>query len=177
MRKISVRKLVFANLSIALGILMPFLTAQLPGMGSRFLTMHIPVLLSGFICGWDYGMLVGFTVPMIRSMLFGMPPIFPVAAAMAIELAVYGGMTGILYRLLPKKTVYLYIALIASMICGRIALGATSILLYGLGGTQYTFEIFIAGTFFNAIPGIVIQLIVVPILIIALERSGVIINE
>lgn len=177
MRKISVRKLVFASLSIALGILMPFLTAQLPGMGSRFLPMHIPVLLSGFICGWDYGMLVGFTVPMIRSMLFGMPPIFPVAAAMAIELAVYGGMTGFLYRLLPKKTVYLYIALITSMICGRIALGATSILLYGLSGTQYTFEIFIAGTFFNAIPGVVIQLIVVPILIIALERSGVIINE
>lgn len=177
MRRISVRKLVFASLLIALGILLPFLTAQIPYMGSRFLPMHIPVILSGFICGWDYGMLVGFTVPLIRSMLFGMPTIFPVAAAMAIELAVYGGMTGFLYRLLPKKTLYLYIALITSMICGRIALGAISIILYGLSGTQYAFEIFITGAFFNAIPGILIQLIVIPVLIIALERSGVIINE
>ncbi|HWR60206.1 MAG TPA: ECF transporter S component [Clostridia bacterium] len=173
MNKLSTRNLTLAGLFIAFGLLLPFLTAQIPSLGNKFLPMHIPVLISGFVCGWRYGLAIGLTVPIFRSLLFGMPPMFPVAAAMAVELAVYGGMTGILYKLLPKKTVSVYIALIAAMLCGRVAWGGASILLYGLGGMPYTWELFIAGAFFNAIPGIAVQLIIVPALAIALQKAGV----
>lgn len=173
MKQSSIKNLVLSGLFIALGLIMPFLTAQIPSLGSKFLPMHLPVLIAGFVCGWQYGLIVGFIVPIFRSMLIGMPPMFPTAAAMAVELAVYGCVTGLMYRLLPKKNVYIYAALIISMICGRIAWGLAGIFLYGLGGTAFTWELFMAGAFINAVPGIVIQLIVIPIIIIALKKAKV----
>ncbi|WP_322597248.1 ECF transporter S component [Acetivibrio straminisolvens] len=93
----STKRLVLSGLFLALGLLIPFLTAQIPSLGSRLLLMHIPVLLCGFICGWPYGLIIGLVLPVFRSMLFGMPPMFPTAVAMAFELAAYGLMTGLLY--------------------------------------------------------------------------------
>ena len=100
MRKSTTKKMVYAGVLLAVGILLPFLTAQIPSLGSRMLPMHIPVLLAGFICGWPYGLVIGFILPLFRSVLFGMPPMFPTALAMAFELAVYGAVTGILYKIL-----------------------------------------------------------------------------
>lgn len=173
MDRLSTRNLVLAGLFIAFGLLMPFITIQLPSMGSRFLPMHMPVLISGFVCGWKYGLAVGLIVPVFRSLLFGMPPMFPTAAAMAIELAIYGFMTGLMYKLLPKKNIYIYMALIIAMVCGRIAWGIVCILLFGLSGTPYTWELFMTGAFFDAIPGIIAQLTVIPIVIIALKKAKV----
>ena len=114
-----IRKIVLAGLMIALAIILPFATGQIPQIGSMLLPMHIPVLLCGFICGWKYGLAVGFIVPLLRSMMFGMPPMMT-AIAMAFELAAYGVITGLLYKVLPGKKVKVYISLIVAMLVGRI---------------------------------------------------------
>ncbi len=176
MKKISTKYLVLSGLFLALGLILPFFTAQVPSIGSRLLPMHIPVLLCGFVCGWPYGLFVGLIVPIFRSMLFGMPPMVPTAVAMSFELATYGFMSGLIYRLLPKKNVFIYATLIVSMICGRIIWGIVSIFLYGLNGTAFSWKLFMTGAFLNAIPGIVIQIILIPILIIAIKRANLIEN-
>jgi len=171
MKKLSVRKLVLSGLFIALGLVMPFLTGQIPSVGSRLLPMHIPVLLCGFVCGWPYGLIVGFIVPLFRSVLFGMPPMVPTAVAMAFELAAYGFAAGISYKLLPKRHVYIYVSLIASMIFGRIVWGIASYIIYGFIAKAFTWEVFMAGAFINALPGIVIQIVLIPVIIIALSKA------
>ena len=97
-------------------ITLPFLTMQIPAVGSMLLPMHIPVLLCGFFCGWRYGLIVGVVAPLLRSVLFGMPPMFPTAAAMAFELAAYGALTGLLFQRFPKKAGYIYATMLISMI-------------------------------------------------------------
>ena len=165
-----IRKIVLAGLMMALGIVLPFVTGQIPQIGSMLLPMHIPVLLCGFICGWKYGLVVGAVVPVLRSMMFGMPPMMT-AIAMAFELAVYGCVTGFLYKKLPGKKVKLYISLISAMILGRIVWGMVSLVIYGVTNAVFTWQIFIGGALLNAIPGIILQLIVVPILVMAIEKN------
>lgn len=171
------KKLVWAAVFLALGLVLPFFTGQIPEIGSKLLPMHIPVLLCGFVCGWQYGLLVGFITPLFRMMLFGMPPLMT-AIGMAFELAAYGAITGILYHRLAKSKARIYVSLISAMIVGRIIWGLVSVILYGVSGTAFTWQIFLAGSFLNAIPGIILQLIAVPALILAFEKSGVLhINE
>ena len=165
-----IRKIVLAGLMMALGIILPFVTGQIPQIGSMLLPMHIPVLLCGFICGWKYGLVVGAIVPLLRSMMFGMPPMMT-AIAMAFELAAYGCVTGFLYKNLPGKKVKLYISLISAMILGRIVWGMVSLVIYGVTNAVFTWQIFIGGALLNAIPGIILQLIVVPILVMAIEKN------
>ena len=165
-----IRKIVLAGLMMALGIILPFVTGQIPQIGSMLLPMHIPVLLCGFICGWKYGLVVGAIVPLLRSMMFGMPPMMT-AIAMAFELAAYGCVTGFLYKNLPGKKVKLYISLISAMILGRIVWGMVSLVIYGVTNAVFTWQIFIGGALLNAIPGIIVQLIVVPVLVMAIEKN------
>ena len=82
-----IRNLVLAAMFVALGLVLPFLTGQVPQIGNMLLPMHLPVLLCGLICGWQYGGVVGFILPPLRYVMFGMPPIFPTGVAMAFELA------------------------------------------------------------------------------------------
>lgn len=178
MRKLSTKSIVLSGLFIALGLVLPFLTGQIPSIGSKLLPMHIPVLLCGFICGWSYGLIVGFITPLFRSVIFGMPPMYPTAVAMAFELATYGFASGLIYKLLPKKRISInlsvYVALIISMICGRIIWGIVSFFLYSLKGTAFTWQMFTAGAFINALPGIIIQIILIPLIIIALQKEKLI---
>ena len=167
------KKLVWAAVFLALGLILPFFTGQIPEIGNKLLPMHIPVLLCGFVCGWKYGLLVGFVTPLFRSMLFGMPPLMT-AIGMAFELAAYGAVTGILYKRLGRSKIRIYASLIIAMIIGRIIWGLVSIVIYGISGTAFTWQIFLAGSFLNAIPGIIVQLIAVPALILAFEKSGVV---
>lgn len=168
---VNTKNLVLGGLFLALGLLMPFLTGQIPSLGSKLLPMHIPVLLCGFICGPRLGLIVGFVTPLLRSLIFTMPKLFPVAVAMAFELAVYGLMAGLIYNILKQRKSAVYISLIISMILGRLVWGLVSYFLYGLSGTVFTWEIFAAGAFLNAIPGIIIQLVIIPIIVIALKRQ------
>ena len=104
MKSIQVRKLTYAALFLALALIMPYVAGRIPDIGKRLSLMHSPVLLCGFMCGWPWGLAVGLIAPPLRSVLFGMPAMFPGAVAMAFELATYGCLSGLLYHLLPKKT-------------------------------------------------------------------------
>ena len=177
MNSLRIRKLIYAALYLAIAMVLPFLTGQIPQIGAMLSPMHIPVLLCGFMCGWPWGLAVGFIAPLLRSVLFGMPALFPAAVAMAFELAVYGGMSGLLYRLLPRKPWAVYAALIIAMIAGRVVWGAVRLLLAGLSGTSFTWALFIAGALTNAVPGIILHLVLIPVLVIAMERAGLSLNR
>jgi len=176
LRKQSTKKMVNGGLLLALGMVLPFLTGQIPSIGSRLLPMHIPALLTGYICGPLYGLLIGFILPIFRSIIFGMPPMYPIAIAMAFELSVYGFVAGFLYKAFPKKAIYLYLSLIMAMVAGRIVWGIVSYILFGLGASSFSLEIFIGVGFINALPGILIQLIVIPPIVMLL-RKGRVIND
>lgn len=175
MKNSKVQNLVFAALLLAVGIILPFFTGQIPQIGSMLLPMHLPVLLCGLICGWKYGLAVGLILPVLRSFLFGMPPMFPTAISMAVEMAVYGAVSGWLYSHSRWQCVVaLYRSLLAAMVAGRIAWGGMQILLLGLSGSAFTWQMFIAGAFLNAIPGIILQLTFIPAMMVALDRTGIV---
>jgi len=167
----SLRSLILSGLFLALGLLLPFLTGQIPNIGRMLLPMHIPILLAGFVCGWPYGLAVGLICPMLRSVTFGMPPITS-AVPMTFELAAYGFATGLLYKLFPKKNIYIYAALIISMLFGRIVWAAASYGFYQIIGSSFTWEMFIAGAFVDALPGIVVQIVLIPVIVMALKKAG-----
>ncbi len=169
------KNLTLSAMFLALGMVLPFLTGQIQQIGSMLLPMHIPVLLCGLICGWQYGAVVGFVLPLLRSMTFGMPPIYPVALAMAFELATYGFVSGFLYaRSRWQCVVALYRCLIAAMIAGRLVWGVAEIVLLGLRGNAFTWEAFLAGALLNAIPGIILQLVLIPAIMVALHKAGLV---
>ena len=163
--------MVLAAMFLALALVLPFLTLQMGHLGQMFLPMHLPVLLCGFICGWPWGLAVGFIAPLIRSVIFGMPPMFPTAVAMAFELAAYGFLTGLFYRLFPNRAGYIYAALLLAMIGGRIVWSLVSFVLYGIAGTAFTWEMLIGGAVLNALPGIAIQIVLIPLIMIALQLT------
>ena len=119
-RKKTILKIAYAGMSLALCLLLPFLTANNRELGNILCLMHIPVLLCGVLCGPVYGGVVGLVAPVLRSFLIGMPPFPSVAVPMALELLTYGILAGILYRMFPKKTIFLYPNLVCAMIVGRI---------------------------------------------------------
>ena len=157
-------------------MVLPFITGQIPEIGSMLCPMHIPALLCGFICGWPWGLAVGFVAPLLRSVLFGFPPMFPGAVAMAFELAVYGGMAGFLWKKLPRKRGVTYAVLLISMIAGRIVWGVVRVVLAGLSGSTFTWALFLAGAVTNAIPGIILQIVLIPVLVNVMERAGLSLN-
>lgn len=164
-------KMVLSAMFLALALVIPFLTGQIQQLGNALCPMHIPVLLCGFFCGPWYALAVGFIAPLLRFVIFGMPPIMPIGIAMCFELATYGLMAGLLYKWLPKKKPYVYVALIGAMLCGRVVWGAVRVILFGLGQSEFGWEAFMSGAFLNAIPGIVIQIVLIPIVVIALEKQ------
>lgn len=163
-------KMTLSALFLALAYVMPFLTGQIPEIGSMLCPMHLPVLICGFICGPVWGAAVGFVAPLFRSLTLGMPPPFPTAVCMAFELATYGAIAGLMHKTLPKKTGYVYCSLLASMLVGRIIWGFVMFVCVGINGGSFTFAMFIAGAFTNAIPGIIVQIVLVPILVLLLEN-------
>ncbi|MBQ3568289.1 MAG: ECF transporter S component [Anaerotignum sp.] len=162
------RKLTLSGLFLALALVMPFLTGQIPQIGSMLCPMHFPVLLCGFFCGGGMGFLVGLIAPLLRSVLFGMPPMFPVAVCMAAELAVYGLVCGVLHRLLPKKKGCVYVSLLAAMVLGRLMWGAA--MMVCVGAENFGLPAFLAGAVTTALPGILLQLVLIPAVVIAMEK-------
>lgn len=162
-------KMVLSALFLALAYVMPFLTGQIPEIGAMLCPMHIPVLLCGFLCGWPWGLAVGISAPLLRSLSLGMPPLFPTAVCMALELAVYGAVSGLLHRLLPRKKPFIYCSLIAAMLLGRLVWGAAMFFCVGATGGSFTMALFLAGAVTNAIPGIIVQIVLIPILVMLLD--------
>lgn len=171
--KFPTKKLVFSGLCIALGVVLPITLHSIPDSGSIFLPMHIPVLLCGLACGWQYGLACGIITPLLSSLITGMPPA-AYLPAMVCELAVYGLLTGIMRRIITTRNLYagLYIQLITAMLAGRIVYGIINALIFRAG--DYSFSIWLSAVFVKSLPGIVIQLVLIPLLIIALRKAKLI---
>ncbi len=162
--------LILTALFLGIGLVLPFVTGQIQKIGNMLLPMHIPVLLCGFICGPQFGILVGFVLPLMRSALFGMPVMYPDAVSMAFELAAYGFISGFLFGRTKRRGILsLYGSLVAAMLGGRIVWGIARSILLGLDA--FTFKMFIAGAFANAVPGIVLQLVLIPAVMFALDKT------
>lgn len=172
MKNIRLKNTVLSAMFICIGLVLPFFTGQMKQLGSMMLPMHIPVFLCGLICGWQYGLIVGFILPVLRSVLFTMPVMYPEAISMAFELATYGCAVGFLYSHSKWHCIKsLYKCMIISMLFGRVAWGVVQVILLGLQNNVFTFEAFIAGAFLNAVPGIILQLILIPAIMVALKRA------
>jgi len=171
----NVKKLAVTAMLFAVGMVLPFFIGQIPAIGKMLLPMHIPVLLCGFIVGWQYGVLTGFLLPIVRGLVFGMPPLYPNAVAMAFEMAAYGFVSGYLYSHARWQcTKMLYISLVTAMLAGRIVWAFAEVILLGIGGNIFTWKMFAAGAFLNAIPGIIVQLTLIPLIMVALRRAKVV---
>lgn len=167
------KKLTLAAMFMALGLVLPFLTGQIPQIGKMLLPMHLPVLLCGLICGWQYGAVIGFFLPIVRYAIFGMPVLFPIGIAMAFELCTYGLVAGFIYgRSSWTCARAIYRSLVIAMLSGRVVWGIAQMILLGISGKGFTWQMFMAGAFVNAIPGIILQLILIPAIMIALDKAG-----
>jgi len=172
MKENQVKKLVMAAMCVASGIVLPMAFHTIQNAGSIFLPMHIPVLICGLLCGWQYGLICGILAPVLSSLFTGMPPA-AILPAMLCELAVYGLITGIcVYGIhTEKQIVKIYGSLITAMLAGRIVSGILKALIFNVG--EYSFKIFITSSFLTGIPGILIQLIFIPVIVLALQKAGI----
>lgn len=169
--KKNVRNLCLSAVCLALCMVLPFLTGQIPQIGSVLSPMHIPVLMCGLLCGWPYGLVIGFIAPLLRFVLFGMPPIMPTGLAMMFELAAYGAFSGLLLKFLPNKLPCLYVSLIGAMLGGRIVWGIVRFVLGQVVGPAFTFSAFLSGAFVSAIPGIICHILLIPPVVIGVRRA------
>lgn len=169
MKNKHIQSLVVSSVLLALGMVLPLLTSQIKEIGDSLLPMHFPVLLCGLVCGWKWGLPVGLVLPFLRSLIFGMPPIYPNAVWMACELAAYGAVAGLLYALIRVKG-RVYIALIGAQLAGRVVWGIVKALLLGVKGTAFPFSAFLIGGFADAFPGILLQIALLPPVVMLVEK-------
>ena len=169
--KKNVKNLCLSAVCLALCMVLPLLTGQIPQIGNALSPMHIPVLMCGLLCGWPYGLIIGFIAPLLRFVLFGMPPLMPTGLAMMFELAAYGAISGLLLRLFPSKLPFLYVSLIGAMLGGRIIWGIARFILGLAVGPAFTFSAFLSGAFISAIPGIICHILLVPPVVIGVRRA------
>lgn len=173
MNRLQTRNLVLSALCLALCLVLPFLTGQIPQVGQMLLPMHLPAFLCGFACGWPYALAVGLIAPILRSLLFHMPPLFPTGIAMAFELATYGVVAALVYRRLPLRgRGRVYAALLPAMLSGRVVWGAVRLAISGLSASSFTFGMFVSGALVNGLPGVACQLILLPLLVRCLEHAA-----
>lgn len=172
MKRNAIKHLALSAMFLALGMVLPFLTGQIQLIGNMLLPMHIPVLLCGLVCGWQYGAAVGAALPILRSVIFGMPMFYPSALAMAFELAAYGFFIGWFYGRSKWKCIRsLSRSLIFAMLSGRVVWGVVMTVLMGVRGNAFTLGAFWTGAFVNAVPGIILQLILIPAIMVALDKT------
>lgn len=175
--KVKIFKTVLSALFLALCYVLPFLTGQIPEIGAMLCPMHIPVILCGYICGAPWGLLVGFLAPLLRSFTLSMPPLFPTAVCMALELATYGFTSGLFHRILPHKKPFIYCSLLISMLLGRVVWGISMFALMSISGDSFGFTAFLAGAVTNAVPGIILQLALIPVTVMIIENSPTLKNK
>ena len=174
-RKNTLRNMVFSAMFITIGLLLPLLTGNIAEWGKSLCPMHLPVLICGAVCGWQWGMAVGFITPLLRSMLFSMPIMYPTAVCMAFELAAYGLVIGLMLKCISGRTdrlASIYISLTVAMLLGRVILGVAHFAMLGMFGTPYSWQVFVTSAFAQAVPAIVVQYAIVPPIIYAFGKYG-----
>ena len=155
------KKMILSGLFIAMGLILPMIFRTVNLSGSIFSPMHLPVMLGGFLLGPAYGAAIGFITPVLSSVLTGMPPLMPIMPMMALELLGYGFMTGLLFR----KTNKIYISLIGSIVFGRLCSMVAAFILSLTFAPQISPIPYVISGVVNGLPGIAIQLIVIPALV------------
>ncbi len=168
--KNGLHSLIYSALFLALAYVLPFLTGQIQQIGNMLCPMHIPVLLCGFICGWQWGLTIGAAAPLLRSLTLVMPPPFPTAVCMAFELAAYGAIAGLMKRLLPKKPLFTYVSLLITMIVGRLVWGLAMFICLGATGGSFGLKAFLSGAIINAVPGIIVQIVLIPPIVMLYDK-------
>lgn len=168
--KEKIYRLCVAAICMALGLVLPFLTGQIPEIGNMLLPMHLPIFLCGILAGAWHGALVGAMTPLLRSLLFSRPVLYPNAFSMCFELCAYGLLVGVLVRSFSKKTlVTLYASLSFSMVGGRLVWALSRTALLWLDDVKFSLAIFLSESFVSAFPGIILQLILIPAVVTALD--------
>ena len=178
------KDLTLTAMFLALGLVLPFLTGQIPQIGNMLVPMHIPVFLCGLICGWKYGAILGFILPILRNAVFGMPVLFPTGIAMAFELMTYGFICGAGFYLLNKYVkkiptiASIYISLVSAMIIGRLIWGFFYFLFnFAVAdAAPFTGIFFLTEAFANAWPGMIVQLVLIPAIVELLYSQKVLQN-
>lgn len=162
------KKIVISGLLISIGVLLPIIFHSISMGGQIFLPMHIPVLIAGMVLGPLYGTIVGLVTPLLSSFFTGMPPVFPMLPIMVFELGTYGLVAGYFTKIFPKKV---FLPLCAAMFDGRVSAGLVVFVLSRFFGANIKPLIFLKGAIITGLPGIVIQLIIIPPIIIALRKN------
>lgn len=169
--KMELKRWLFSAMFLAIGIILPFFTAQIKEIGDTLLPLHLPVMLCGLVCGWKYGLAVGFVLPLFRAFLFSMPPIYPNAVWMAFELATYGFIIGFLYFRFSKRTVgYLYFCLITAMLGGRFIWIIAKTVLLDLGWEIIKIQALFIESILDSVPGVIAQFIIIPLVMNVVNR-------
>ncbi|MBQ9263552.1 MAG: ECF transporter S component [Clostridia bacterium] len=180
-RKNSLYAMVVSAVLLAVGMVLPFLTGQMQALGQVISPLHIPVLICGLCCGWKWGLAVGVVLPILRGMVFGMPPFPAVGLPMAFELGAYGLLTGLLYPVMLKviqgknHLPAMLTTLVIAMIGGRMVGGMAKAMFLAMGiirsGSPFTFAAFIASYFTSTALGALIHVIAIPIVVLAIEKA------
>ena len=165
-------KITYSARFLCLALVLPFFTGQIKIFGKMLNLMHVAIFLCGLCCGGFSGGVIGFIAPLLRSITFGIPNLYPNAVGMAFELCAYGVVAGLLYKALFNVKGGIYISLVASMIVGRIVWGVTTLILWSFMGDVFTFTLFIKGAFVDSVVGIVLHLIIVPLIVYVLKKAG-----
>ena len=164
------RQITLAALFLALALILPFVTVQIPSIGQLLTPMHFPIIIAAIFLGPIYGFGLGLAAPVLRTLLFGMPPL-PMALSMSVELAVYGLVMGLMMNVV-KESKMSYIlkvlcSLIVAMVLGRIAFAIAAMVFLGFNDFIATF----IGTFTGSFVGIILQLILIPLIAVRIKKS------
>ncbi|MBN2897877.1 MAG: ECF transporter S component [Clostridia bacterium] len=166
MERIKTRNLIMSGLFIAIGVVLPILFHTVNMLGPVFLPMHIPVLIAGFFLPPYLAMVVGAVTPLLSSVTTGMPILFPMGVIMMFELATYGAFVAWIRGRVASD----YVALLSAMLIGRAVAGLVVFVLSIGFGVKMNALLFVKGGIVTGLPGIAVQLILIPIVVRALRK-------
>jgi len=165
MKAETLRGMVTSAAMAALGILLP-IAFHAVGLGSKFMPMVLVLMLNGFLSPLPWAMLTGAVVPIASGLMTGMPPLYPpYCLVMSPEMAMVSGLAAALYRLSKRR---IWPALVTAIVFDRVASIALTYALAGRFGLPP--RIVSIASFAQGLPGIALQLTVIPLTVSALAR-------
>ena len=168
----AILNLTISAMLLALAMFLPFLTGQIPQFGRMLSPLHIPAMLAGFILPLPWAVPLAFIIPIVRSLIFSMPPMVPMAVTMAFELATYALVIGLIYKRPAKSYFSILIALIPALVIGRIVYALVFFIVMSLTAGTFNLSAVISGLTVEGLPGVIVQLLIVPPIVLAVEKAG-----
>jgi niacin transporter len=158
---------------VVLSVLTPWAVHQVPNAGATYLPMHFFIFVAALTCGWQAGAIVGLLTPFASYLVSGMP-VMTVLPQIAVEVTVYGLLAGLLRQKFNLRVVW---SVLGAMIGGRLALLITVAIVQAITGNVYS-PLGPSATPFSAVwntvaqawPGMLIQLILIPVAFCLVSR-------